>query len=370
MSALPWTPSSNNIAERISTDSLVPSPPTTDSPKPQECEDDTNDPPSAVSAMSIFSPTSEDAVKLTIPSEVQNDKPILDADSASSIQNTALEPRDRTPCKQSQTIAGSVTSDIEGHPDVTPSPGATSQQGMSLASHDKPFPTKLDARADQYSTSRRDSEYFSDDSKRFSNASTLAEYTLDLTQFPSPSEQHRSILVQKSSPEFKLTESQVQHVIRDADTSTLFREDLNKFLLTHYRLWQENGIWGKQQHGQHVPLSGTDSNSLQRAAHLIRMGKTNENEAAICEVRDLIILQKFIKEFDYLEMSLDNSVLLHPGKRGATAVIDMLLQNSPIMCTREEVARMLKRGRRFKRITDKLGIAMVLVGGPYLGTVL
>jgi hypothetical protein len=189
MSALPRTPSTptslNKIAGRIATDRPVPSPSLllAVSLKPQEFEDDTNDLLNAVSAMSMFGLTGEEVVMLTIPSkmvpnEVQNDKLMGDADLAdieSDIQNNTLEPQDRTSCKQSQTVAGLVASDIEGHPNVMPSHGgATSRQRVSLASQSSTITTSK-------KFSHRDSGYFSSNSKRFSNASTLAEFTPDFT---------------------------------------------------------------------------------------------------------------------------------------------------------------------------------------------
>jgi hypothetical protein len=136
---------------------------------------------------------------------------------------------------------------------------------------------------------------------------------------------------------FNLTASQAQHVIQDACTPTLFRRDLHKLLLMNYRSWQQNGIWSQQQHGMHAPLSSPVSNLLQRVAHLIRMGQMNENETTIHEIRDFVILHLFLKEFNCLKTSLDNSVLLQQGRRGATAAIDILLCNSSMSFTRTEV---------------------------------
>ena len=67
MSALPWTPTSlNDIADRITTDHLVPlSPfPLAVSPKPQEFEDDTQDLPSAACSEFMIGLTGEEAVML------------------------------------------------------------------------------------------------------------------------------------------------------------------------------------------------------------------------------------------------------------------------------------------------------------------
>jgi hypothetical protein len=69
-------------------------------------------------------------------------------------------------------------------------------------------------------------------------------------------------------------------------------------------------------------------------------------------------------------MSLDNAESSYQGKRGATAAIDILLCNYSMSFTRKEITRMLERSRRLERVTNKLGISIVLICGSHLGTLL
>lgn len=164
---------------------------------------------------------------------------------------------------------------------------------------------------------------------------------------------------------FSLNSSQTERVIQYAHNPNLFRKNLSKFLLDNYVSWQRHGIWKQDQ----FDLPGSSSSDpVDRISCLIGIDRKNENGTAVNEVRELIILRLLLEEFDKLEASLDNSVSRHRGQRASSAVIDKLVQRQ--RHDRRVVEEMLKRSRRFKRITDKLGLAIVLVGGPYLATLM
>ena len=93
------------------------------------------------------------------------------------------------------------------------------------------------------------------------------------------------------------------------------------------------------------------------------MDVKNENGTAVNELRRLIILHLLLIEFDRLKMSHENH-FLPKGKRAATLAIDVIVQSQ--QHDRKFVEVRLKRSRRLKRITDKLGLATILVAGQHL----
>lgn len=151
---------------------------------------------------------------------------------------------------------------------------------------------------------------------------------------------------------FGLKPFHVQDIIEAANTPLLYRTDLSKFLLDNYRSWHKRGIWNSYD------LPSFSSEALQRVEHLLSMAIHNE-------VRGLIILHLFLEDFNSLQHTLFS---LSKRQRRYTAAIDMIVQRRKH--TREEVQCYLKLSRRLKRITDKLGLAMILIAGTHLWTLL
>ena len=77
------------------------------------------------------------------------------------------------------------------------------------------------------------------------------------------------------------------------------------------------------------------------------------------------ILHRLLIEFDCLKNTFENAVSSE-GKRAATLAIDEIVRSQKH--DRRFIKVRLKRSRRLKKITDKLGLAIILVAGRRLTT--
>ena len=192
--------------------------------------------------------------------------------------------------------------------------------------------------------------------KRLSTLSNSSTVVAQTTPEPTP---HYAFLESK----FGLAANQVQFVLQSVHSRNFFRKDLSLFLSKNYLVWQKYGVW----HKEHYQLTTSNSDTVSRIKNLLSMDVKNENETAVNELRRLIILHRLLIEFDYLKTSFENSVSPE-GKRAATSAIDKIVESQEH--DRKFVESRLKRSRRLKKITDKLGLATILVAGRHLTTLL
>ena len=95
------------------------------------------------------------------------------------------------------------------------------------------------------------------------------------------------------------------------------------------------------------------------------MGKKCDNDTA---VRKLFAAHMALMEYESLLRSFQKSVVPGGGLRPETAATDMIVEGRNE--SRDSVKRQLKVSRYLKRITDVLGLGVLLIGGPYLVTLI
>ncbi|KAH9203826.1 hypothetical protein DL95DRAFT_136756 [Leptodontidium sp. 2 PMI_412] len=168
---------------------------------------------------------------------------------------------------------------------------------------------------------------------------------------------------------YGLTVHQVQFVIDCADNRELFRRDLSTFLRDNYPLWRRSGIWCREQY--HIPTSKRErhqnptsqSDRARRIRALLGVEKKCDDDTVL---RKLFAAHLALVEYESLLESFQHSIprVSMPD----SAAIDMIVEGQ--MVRRESVKRQLKVSRYLKRITDELGLGILLTGGSYLWTLI
>lgn len=176
----------------------------------------------------------------------------------------------------------------------------------------------------------------------------------------------------------------MQVVIDSSRNPALCRKDLRKFLSKHYPSWCQRGVW-LESHSL-IPISDSDlsrSGLVERFGRWISIDRKNDDDAAIVVFRSFITHCGMLATYEGLKdwHVRENKKLSR--WRGQTAaseakrdiVADQMKgrgyedeeeYNKEYTRQHAYVKRTLKRGVNLKKITDGLGLGMLLIGGRRL----